>query len=299
MFRKSKTRTNRLHGIGELMLKELKNLFTTRNGALLVLSMVTLAICAYLNIITVKSLDLNALIAGTGNYYDWFKVSLGTLMVSFIPMITSEIICEVYGWKKGFIISSVAYTVCLVFTIILDLTTRVGFNGNVYDIFGIMDTAADPFGEIAGFVDVNGFEASYNTVFAGSYVIIIASAVAYYLGIFFNCFIMGKMKKKAQESGTDNNGKRFGRFLLSTVVGQTLDNGVFFLIPMIVVSIVPALHQGALAPWCWEYVGFQTAAAFVIEIAYEAIFFPLTNFLTKRVSKLPVCGVPDEWQTRA
>ena len=98
---------------------------------------------------------------------------------------------------------------------------------------------------------------------------------------------MGKMQKKALESGKDNSGKRFGRFLLSTVVGQTLDNGVFFLIPMLVILAVPSLQQGALAPWSWEYVGIQTAAAFVIEIAYEAIFFPLTNFLTKRVEKLP------------
>ena len=261
------------------MLKELKGLFTTKKGVLVVLAMVTLAICAYLNIITVKSVTLfnNSLL----------RVSLGTLMVSFIPMITSEIMCEVYGWKKGFIISSVAYTVCLLFTIILDLTTRVGFSGNIYDIFGIIDTAADPIGETAGFVDVNGFEASYNTVFAGSYVIIIASAIAYYLGIFFNCFIMGKMQKHALESGKDNAGKRFGRFLLSTVVGQTLDNGVFFLIPMLVILAVPSLKQGALAPWSWEYVGIQTAAAFVIEILYEAIFVPLTNFLTKKTESLP------------
>ena len=261
------------------MLRELKDLFRTRKGVLIVLSMVTLAICAYLNIITVKSLDLNAMIAGTGNHFDWFKVSLGTLMVSFIPMITSEIMCEVYGWKKGFIISSVAYTVCLLFTIILDLTTRVGSSNQVYALYGVFD---DP-----SVLDMDLFEASYNTVFAGSYVIIIASAIAYYLGIFFNCFIMGKMQKKAQESGTDNSAKRFGRFLLSTVVGQTLDNGVFFLIPMLVILMFPSMKNGALDPWCWEYVGFQTAAAFVIEIAYEAIFFPLTNFLTKKVEKLP------------
>lgn len=260
------------------MLNEFKSLFVTKKGALLVLGMVTLAICAYLNIITVKSVTLGV---------SWLRISLGTLMVSFIPMITSEIMCEVYGWKKGFLISSLAYTVCLLFTIILDITTRIGFNGNVYDIFGIMDTAEDPFAGIAGFVKNDGFEASYNTVFAGSYVIIIASAIAYYVGIFFNCFIMGKMQKKAEESGKDNSGKRFGRFLLSTVVGQTLDNGIFFLIPMIVILIAPALKQGALNPWSWTYVGIQTAAAFVIEIAYEAIFFPLTNFLTKRVKKLP------------
>lgn len=257
------------------MLKELKGLFTTKKGVLIVLAMITLAICAYLNIITVKSVTLfnNNLL----------RISLGTLMVSFIPMITSEIMCEVYGWKKGFIISSAAYTVCLIFTIILDLTTRIGFNGNVYNIFNLMPDL-DAIGEYVG---VNGFESAYNTVFAGSYVIIISSAVAYYVGIFFNCFIMGRMQKKALESGKDNTGKRFGRFLLSTVVGQTLDNGVFFLIPMLVILAFPSLQQGALAPWSWQYVGIQTAAAFVIEIAYEAIFFPLTNFLTKKVEKLP------------
>lgn len=257
------------------MLKELKGLFTTRKGVLIVLAMLTLAICAYLNLITVKSVTLFNV--------GWLRISLGTLMVSFIPMITSELMCEIYGWKKGFIISSVAYTVCLLFTIILDLTTRIGFSGNVYDIFGLMpDVDA-----IGGYVDVNGFEASYNTVFQGTYVIIIASAIAYYLGIFFNCFLMGKLQKKALESGKDNSGKRFGRFLLSTVVGQTLDNGVFFLIPMLVILVVPSLKQGALAPWTWEYVLIQTAAAFVIEILYEAIFFPLTNFLTKKIEKLP------------
>ena len=269
------------------MLKELKGLFTTKKGVLVVLSMITLAICAYLNIITVKSVAMPfQLIPG----HD-FRISLGTLMVSFIPMITSEILCEVYGWKKGFIISSIAYTVCLLFTIILDLTTRVGFNQSIYSIFGLMpDVDA-----IDGFVGANGFESSYNTVFQGTYVIIIASAIAYYLGIFFNCFIMGKMQKAALESGKDNNGKRFGRFLLSTVVGQTLDNAVFFLIPQLFVVISfacgsnPYDQFGALAPWdlSWIYFTEQVIAAFVIEIAYEGIFFPLTNFLTKKVEKLP------------
>lgn len=217
-------------------------------------------------------------------------------MVSFIPMITSELLCEVYGWKKGFIISSVAYTICLLFTIILDLTTRIGFSGNVYSIFDLFQygetgdllPTADAY-PIADFVDINGFEASYNTVFQGTYVIIIASAIAYYLGIFFNCFIMGKMQKAAIESGKDNSGKRFGRFVLSTVVGQTLDNAVFFLIPQLVILMIPSMQQGALAPWdpTWIYFTEQVIAAFVIEIAYEGIFFPLTNFLTKRIEKLP------------
>lgn len=249
------------------MLKEFKKLFCNKKGILVVLAMMSVAISAYLNIITVKSIQV----------WNGFGISLGTLAVSFIPMITSEIMSEVYGWKKGFVISSVAYTVCLLFTLILDFTTKIGFAGNVYALYD------DPF----LLYDIDAFTASYNTVFAGSYVIIIASAVAYYLGIFFNCYIMGKMQQKAIESGRDNAGKRFGRFVLSTVVGQTLDNGVFFIIPMLVILIAPALQQGALAPWDWTYVWQQVLAAFVIEIAYEIIFFPLTNFLTKKVEALP------------
>lgn len=264
------------------MLRELKGLFTTRKGVLIVLSMVTLAICAYLNIITVKSVAMPfQLIPG----HD-FRISLGTLMVSFIPMITSELMCEIYGWKKGFIISSIAYTVCLLFTIILDLTTRVGFSSGAYDIINFADGSFT----VDGFAWADlAFESSYNTVFQGTYVIIIASAIAYYLGIFFNCFIMGKMQKAALESGKDNSGKRFGRFVLSTVVGQTLDNCVFFLIPQLVILMIPSMGTGALAPWdpTWIYFTEQVIAAFVIEIAYEGIFFPLTNFLTKRVEKLP------------
>ena len=100
---------------------------------------------------------------------------------------------------------------------------------------------------------------------------------------------MGKLQKKALESGNDNSKKRFGRFLLSTVVGQTLDNCVFFLIPQLVILMIPSMRSGALYPWdpSWIYFTEQVLAAFVIEIGYEGIFFPLTNFLTKRVEKLP------------
>ena len=223
------------------MFKEFKSLFTTKKGVLVTLAIITVAICAYLNIITIKSLMI-------GN----FGISYGTLLISFLPMITSEIMSEVYGWKKGFVISSLAYTVCLVFVLILWGSTKLP--GEVFEGFGTE---------------------AYNMIFESSPIILIASAIAYYLGIFFNCFIMGKMKKKAQESGKDNGGKLFSRFALSTMVGQTLDNGVFFLIPFF------------FGTWGWTYVWQQTLAAFVIEIAYEIIFFALTRYLTKKIKELP------------
>ncbi len=226
------------------MIGEVKDVFTTKKGILIILAMITLAISAYLNLITVKSFMIGD-----------FGISFGTVLLSFLPMITSEIMAECFGWKKGFIISSIAYTICLIFTLIMwgsTLLPGLVFVGND------LDFATD----------------AYNLLFASTPVVLIASAVAYYIGIFFNCFIMGKLKEVAEKKG-DNNWKLFGRFALSTGVGQTLDNAIFFLIPMF------------FGLWDFTYVWQQTVAAFVIEILYEILFFAVTAYLVRKINNMP------------
>lgn len=226
------------------MIGEVKSVFKTRRGVLIILSMLTLAISAYLNLITVKSLMIGD-----------FGVSFGTIFISFLPMITSEIMAECFGWKKGFIISSIAYTICLVFTVIMWGSTYIPglvFVGN----------------------DIMFATEAYNLLFSASPIILISSAVAYYIGIFFNCYIMGMLKERAKKYG-DNNWKLFGRFALSTCVGQTLDNAIFFLIPMI------------FSVWDFTYVWQQTIAALVFEVIYEILFFALTSYIVKRINKMP------------
>lgn len=232
------------------MFCELRDVFKTKRGILIALSMITIAISAYLNLITVKNIMV-------GN----FGISFGTIFLSFIPMITSEIMSECYGWKKGFVISSLAYTVCLIFTVILW--------GSTY-IPGMVFVGPDP---------VFATDA-YNLLFAASPIILISSAVAYYVGIFFNCYIMGKLKDRAEKYG-DSKSKLFGRFALSTLVGQTLDNAIFF--------TIPALFLTWGATWFdnWTYVWQQTLAALVFEIVYEILFFALTAYLVKKINNMP------------
>lgn len=243
------------------MIKEFKDVFKTKKGVLLILSMLTLAICAYLNLITVKTL----MIGSDPLNPDAFGISFGTLFLSFLPMITSELMAECFGWKKGFVISSIAYTVCLVFTLIMWGSTFIP---------GLVFLGDDPF------VAMN----SYNLVFGASPLILIASAIAYYLGIFFNCFIMGKLKENAQKTG-DNKIKLFGRFVISTVIGQTLDNAIFFAVPWIIGHVL--LNSIEFAVWNFTYVWQQTFAALIIEVIFEIVFFAFTAYLVKKVNSMP------------
>lgn len=226
------------------MIKEFKDVFKTKKGVLLILSMLTIAISAYLNLITVKNIMIGD-----------FSISFGTLFLSFLPMITSELMAECYGWKKGFVISSVAYTVCLIFTIIMWGSTFI--NGLVF---------VGP--------DADFATEAYNLLFSASPIILISSAIAYYIGIFFNCYIMGILKERAKKYG-DSKIKLFGRFALSTLIGQTLDNAIFFLIPMM------------FSIWDFTYVWQQTLAALVFEIVYEILFFILTAYLVKKINSMP------------
>ena len=146
---------------------------------------------------------------------------------------------------------------------------------------------------------------AYGAIFGQQWSILIGSAVAYYVGIFFNAFIMGKMQKRAQEKGNDNTVKFFARCIISTLVGQLLDNALFFLIaygwalgdptlmgfPAVTeeifaedgVTVVAVLHGREIL---WNYIWQQILAAFVIEVGYEIILFPLTKLLTKKVASL-------------
>lgn len=238
------------------MKTELKELFTTKKGMLVVLSIITALITAYLNIITLK---------GTPGFWIFDTgISYGTLLVSFIPMLIGDLLAEVYGWKKSFIISSLSYTVALIFVLILWGTT--GLPGLVFGTDGFPVDA-------------------YNTIFGQQWSILIGSALAYYVGIFFNAFIMGQMQKRAQATG-DTRWKFFARCILSTLVGQFLDNALFFLIAYMPNVVDPEGTGWGTAEIVWSYIWQQILAAEIIEVVYEIIIFPLTKFLTKKVNNL-------------
>ena len=249
------------------MKRELKELFTTKKGLLVFLAITTALVTAYLNLITLK---------GTPGFWIFTTgISYGTLLVSFVPMLVGDLLAEVYGWKKSFIISSVSYTVALFFVLVLWGTTKMP-------------------GLVFGQADSEFFKPveAYSIIFGQQPSILIGSAVAYYVGIFFNAFIMGKMQEKAKLAGNDNGFKFFARCILSTVVGQLIDNGLFFMIAYgwalgnpTLMGFPPVAEGGRQI--LWDYIWQQILAAWVIEVGTEMIIFPLTQLATKAALKLP------------
>ena len=96
---------------------------------------------------------------------------------------------------------------------------------------------------------------------------------------------MGKMQKRAFQTG-DTKLKFFARCILSTVIGQLIDNGLFFLIAYMPNAIDPVGTGWGTAEIVWSYIWQQILAAWVIEVGIETVIFPLTHFLVKKVEKL-------------
>lgn len=231
------------------MKQEIKNLFKTKKGVLVFITVIYAMVMPYLTIMTLK--------------YPAFAngwIDFGTLCLSFLPLLFGDILAECFGWKKAVVIASVVYAVQLVFIGILHLTTLDG-------------GSCIGFGEIAGEATFG-----YNVLFSAQWRITIASAIGYYTGIFTNSFIMGVMKARRQDN--DNTVWFFARCIISTIIGQLLDNGLFFILAMAPVGI----NSSSELPWDLLLANIGIATA--LEVGYEIILFPFTRFVTKKIELL-------------
>lgn len=233
------------------MKNEFKNLFKTKQGILIIASIAYAMVLPYLTIFTLKYPDF------AQGYLDF-----GTLFLSFIPMLLGDIMAECFGWKKSLLISSVTYALQLFFLLVLYATASI-------------PGACIGFGEVASEATFG-----YELLFSAQWRITIASACAYYFGIFFNSYIMGWMKDICTKNGTDSSFKLFFRCIFSTVIGQLLDNGLFFVLAMAPVGI----DSSSELPWNLILGNILLATA--LEIVYEIILFPLTKKITKTVNNL-------------
>ena len=230
------------------MKKELKNLFKTKKGVLVLITIFYAMVMPYLTILTLKYPSF------TNGWIDF-----GTLCLSFIPMLFGDILAECFGWKKSVVIASVVYAVQLVFTMVLHLTTLNGL--------------------CIGFGDIEPLATEgYNLLFGAQWRILLASAIGYYTGIFMNSFIMGVMKARKEDN--DNTKWFFLRCILSTIIGQLLDNGLFFIIALAPVGI------DSTSELPWELLLANIGIATALEVGYEILLFPLTKLITKSVNKL-------------
>lgn len=221
----------------------MKEIFKTKKGVLTLILIAMSMVMIPMNLLTLIGQPFRIF----GNQW----LDYGSICLSFIPMLLGDLLAECYGAKKAVIYSSIIYAAQLVMTGVLWLFT--------------LSSGANDF-------------PSFIEIFTQQPQIFIAGVLAYYVGIASNALIMGVGKKVAGDK--DNSAKLFARCILSTVVGQLLDNAIFFL-------IARAPGCGTFIE-CFDWIEWTTMMFTVtaIEIGYEVILFPLTKTLTKRISRL-------------
>lgn len=118
-----------------------------------------------------------------------------------------------------------------------------------------------------------GTNDAYTTVFGFNWGIALASITAFILGNYANAIIMHIMKTRASDP---KSGKGFTlRVVVSTAIGQFIDNAFFYILALAPVFGIGGLSSEFVrcANWglLFEMVGFTT----LIELGVEAVFSPL------------------------
>lgn len=103
---------------------------------------------------------------------------------------------------------------------------------------------------------------AYDTILGFSYRLLIASFLAYLAGEFLNAFVLAKLKLRTA-----------GRYLWlrtigSTLLGQTLDSGIFILVAFWGILPVNLLFTALISQW-------------LVKVLYEAAATPLTYLVVR------------------
>lgn len=165
----------------------------------------------------------------------------GGTIISWIPFMMGDIITEVYGEKtsiKSFTIAGIINVVTVIFAQI---------------VIWLPGTYAEQ-------------NEAFAQVFSNGPRTAIASFVAFWVGNFLNTRVMASMKRKSR-----NKRKRFSFFIravLSTLVGQFVDNGLF---------LVLALAPFGLSAFemTWADILNVTITGTLIECVIESALVPL------------------------
>ncbi|MGB0922480.1 MAG: queuosine precursor transporter [Alphaproteobacteria bacterium] len=224
-----------------------KKPFNPRHYDLMMAGMVTVLLCA--NLIgpaKVAELDLPliGLVAfGAGNLF--FPISY----------IFADCLTEVYGYSR-------ARRAIWAGFIALIFATAMG-----QLIVHMPPSPDEPFNAV--------LQPALETVFGGTWRIVLASIIAYWVGDFANAYVMAKMKIWTQ-------GKHlWTRTIGSTLVGQGLDSMIFY----------PIAFAGI---WTSETLLMVIIANFSLKVGVEVFFTPVTYFVVNRLKRAEGRDVYDE-----
>ena len=183
------------------------------------------------------------------------SITTGGTIISWLVFLCMDVITEIWGKRKSIQIFWISAALNLFFSGIAWICIAIHGNNDF----------------------ING---SYEVILGTGWRIVIASITAFLLGNYANTFIMYAMRVNSK-----NPNKTFGficRAVLSTLVGQLLDNGIFYLIAFAPIGIPSTIEQSWMT--ILQLVGFTTA----IETIVEALVSPLTSLLINHLKKLKI-----------
>lgn len=181
------------------------------------------------------------------------SITTGGTIISWLVFLTMDVITEIFGKKKA--------VKCFWISALLNLA----FSGIAWICILIPGN--------------NDFlSSSYEVILGTGWRIVIASISAFLIGNYANTYIMYLLRVKSK-----NPNKTLGfmfRAILSTLIGQVLDNALFYLIAFAPIGIPNTIEQS----WTTilQLVGFTT----LIETAVEALISPLTAFAVAKLKRM-------------
>lgn len=211
----------------------------------------------YLDLVTVAFTVILILsnFGSSAKIIDW-GFSIGKIPLAFdagtvffpFAYIFGDVLTEVYGYAKSRRVIWIGFA-ALVFTFLMFLLIRIlpGEAGWLESV------GQDAFDNILGGISSGG--------------IILASVSGYLLGSFSNSMIMAVMKNSTK-------GKHLWlRTITSTIVGEFLDTIIFVLI------------ASATGVFAWDLFWSLVLTNYIFKIVVEALFTPVTYWLTKKLKK--------------
>ena len=197
------------------------------------------------NILAVKTFGTSVLAITTG----------GTL-ISWLVFACMDVITEVFGKRRA------------ILTFVGSAILNILFNIVCWIAISIPGTSS--------FIND-----AYTTVLGTGWRIALGSIIAFLLGNYINTQIMYVMKKHSKDS---NKSLGFiGRAITSTLFGQLVDNGLFYLIAFAPLGIAGTVENS------WQMIGTLVLCTTLIETVVESIVSPITakfvKYLKSNVNK--------------
>lgn len=196
----------------------------------------------------VGSVIINLLATKTFGAENLISITTGGTIISWLVFMCMDIVTEVWGKKraiKTFIASAI---INLLFTALCWVCIAIPGN--------------NPF-----------IDDAYATVLGTGWRIAVASIIAFLAGNYLNTLIMHVMKVRSKDS---NNSFGFAiRAILSTLVGQFIDNFLFYLVAFAPLGIPGTVEQSWMT--ILQIAGITT----LIETVVEGCFVPITAKVVK------------------